>query len=143
MKLEVVDDPRGLWDGISRISANWPALLGMGEESGRYALTLELPHVGVIKGHALVDPALPPFTVQTAARNITREVMPAGKTCLLYTSMASSIAKGSMKILSACIHAMLQLPENPFKQYVIQDQNTRHVFGPLKACCLLYTSRCV
>ena len=38
-----------------------------------------------------------------------------------------------MKILSACIHAMLQLPENPFKAYVIQDQHTRHVFGPLKA----------
>ena len=54
-------------------------------------------------------------------------------TAKLQKLMASSIAKGSMKILSACIHAMLQLPENPFKPYVISDGSTRHVFGPLKA----------
>ena len=47
VKLEVVDDPRGLWDGISRISANWPTLLGMGEESGRYALTVSYTHLDV------------------------------------------------------------------------------------------------
>ena len=37
----------------------------------------------MIKGHALVDPALPPFTVQTAARNITRAVLPAGETAVI------------------------------------------------------------
>jgi hypothetical protein len=54
-------------------------------------------------------------------------------TAKLQKLMATSIAKGSMKILSACIHAMLQLPENPFKPYVISDGSTKHVFGPLKA----------
>ena len=83
VKLAIVADPRNLWDGISRISANWPALLGMDESTGRYALTLELPNVGVIKGHALIDPALPPYTVQTAAGNVTREVMPTGETAVI------------------------------------------------------------
>ena len=83
VKLVIVDDPRGLWDGISRMSADWPKLLGMGEDAGRYALTLEVPHVGVIKGHALVDATLPPYTVQTAARNVTREVMPVGETAVI------------------------------------------------------------
>jgi hypothetical protein len=83
VKLVTVDDPRGLWDGISRISADWPALLGMAQDAGRYALTLELPQIGVIKGHALVDPDLPTWTIQTAERNITREVMPVGETAVI------------------------------------------------------------
>ena len=47
--------------------------------------------------------------------------------------MAQSIARGSMKILSACIHAMLQIAENPFKTYRIPaaDGKAAVTVGPL------------
>ena len=47
--------------------------------------------------------------------------------------MAQSIARGSMKILSACIHAMLQIAENPFKAYRIPaaDGKAAVTVGPL------------
>ena len=75
--LDLVDDPRGLWDGISRISADWPTLLGA-EAAGRYEITCEIPQLGILKGHALIDPTLGARTIVTARGNITRELLPTG-----------------------------------------------------------------
>ena len=80
--LTLVDDPRGLWDGISRISADWPTLLGA-EATGRYEITCELPNKGIVKGHALIDPTLGPRSIVTAPGNVTRELMPTGSLAAL------------------------------------------------------------